>query len=181
MITIDLGNIEYFDGIKNEFIYEDGGVARFEYSLKAIYKWESQWKKPFLKGNLTREEWDSFYRIMALDDFDNKFMTDDVREQLVEYINEPQTATRFNNPETSQNGNKTPSRGKFYTAEEIYALMFMAGVDIEFENRNVNRLLVILSIISSYNSPPKKMTKQEIYKQNAELNAKRKMELKTRG
>src|SRR5690606_39800968 len=61
----------------------------------------------------------------------------------------------FNTRESSQNGNK----GKIYTAEEIYAMMFMEGIDIEFENRNLNRLMTMLRIIGNYKVPPKKMTR----------------------
>jgi hypothetical protein len=62
MIAIDLGTIEYYDDINNEFVYDKGGIVRFEYSLKVLYDWEGKWKKPFLKGGLTDEEQMDFYR-----------------------------------------------------------------------------------------------------------------------
>lgn len=178
MITIDLGTIEYYDSGSNQFVYDKGGIVRFEYSLKVIYDWESKWKKPFLKGNLTRDESLDFYMLMALDPIDKKFITEDVMLVLSKYIGESHTATTFTSSETGTSG---ISKGKVYTAEELYALMITANVPIEFENRNLNRLLVILRVISAYNSPPKKMSKQDIYKQNAELNRQRKEMLKTKG
>ena len=54
MITLNLGTIEYWDG--KQFHLEEGGIGRFEYSLKTLYDWEAKWKKPFLKGELTEEE-----------------------------------------------------------------------------------------------------------------------------
>lgn len=181
MITIDLGTIEYYDGNLNEFVYDEGGIVRFEYSLKVLYDWEGKWKKPFLKGELTDNEWLDFYMMMALDPIEERFMTENVMRMLAEYISDSNTATTFTSIDNGQNGNKTSSKGKLYTAEELYAMMFEAGIDIEFETRNLNRLLVILRIISSHNSPPKKMSKNDVYRQNASLNAQRKAQMKTKG
>lgn len=181
MITIDLGTIEYFDGSTNSFSYEKGGVVRFEYSLKALYEWEGRWRKPFLKGELTEKELVDFYMTMAMDPIEEKFLTHDVMMILADYIKDTNTATTFSSGPEGQNGNNPLSKKKLYTAEELYAMMFSAGVSIEWETRNLNRLFVVLNIIGSYNNPPKKMSKQDIMKQNASLNAQRKAKLKTKG
>jgi hypothetical protein len=181
MISIDLGTIEYFDDTKNEFSYDAGGIVRFEYTLKVVYDWESRWRKPFLKGGLTDRELIDFYMMMALDPIKEHFLTMDVQKILAEYIADQNTATTFSAGPEGQNGNAGFTRGKAYTAEELYALMFQAQIPLEFENRNLNRLLTILRIIASYNSPPKKMSQQDILRQNAALNAQRKAQLKTRG
>lgn len=179
VITIDLGTIEYYDGNINQFVYDKGGIVRFEYSLKAIYEWENKWRKPFLKGKLTERELIDFYMTMALDPVKEEFMTNEVVDRLSNYISDSNTATVFPSNQEGQNGNKQTS--KFHTAEELYALMFMANIPIEFENRNLNRLLVILRIMNVYNAPPKKMAKSDIYRQNAQLNAARKKQLNTKG
>jgi hypothetical protein len=181
MITINLGKHEYYDSESNQFIYEDGGIVRFEYSLKVLYDWEGKWRKPFLKGGLTDNEWFDFCMMMAIDPIDEKFMTNDVIEILSKYVEDSNTATVFNSTQQSQNGNNMSSKGKFYTSEEIYALMVTANVPMEFETRNLNRLLTILKIISSHNSPPKKMSKQDIYKYNTNLNAQRKAKMNSKG
>lgn len=181
VITIDLGNIEYFDDAKNEFIYDEGGIVRFEYSLKVLYDWESKWKKPFLKGELTEQELIDFYMMMALDPIEERFLTSEVMSELAEYIQSTNTATTFATSNSGQNDNNFSNRSKIYTSEELYALMISAGVPIEFENRNLNRLFIILKIIGTYNNPPKKMNKQDILKQNSNLNAQRKAMMKTRG
>lgn len=178
MITIHKQPIEYYDSSKNQFEYDDGGVARFEYSLKVVYDWEAAWRKPFLKGEYEDHELMDFYMRMAIDPIDPSFITTDVAIQLSNYIQDTQTATTFSSGQNGQNGNK---KSKLYTAEELYALMFSAGVPIEFENRNLNRLMTILRIISSYNNPPKKMDKNEILRQNKSINAQRKAQMKTRG
>lgn len=181
VITIDLGTIEYYDGVAKQFVYDEGGIVRFEYSLKVIYDWESKWRKPFLKGELNDKELIDFYMTMALDPIKEKFITYDVIEELSKYISDSHTATTFSSFEEGQNGNSIASKSKVYTAEELYALMFTANVPLEFETRNLNRLLIIMRIMSSYNAPPKKMSKADIYKQNASLNAARKEAMKTKG
>lgn len=178
MISIDLGVIEHYDDTQNMFIYETGGVVRFEYSLKALYDWEFKWRKPFLKGNITQEELIDFYITMALDPIDAKFINNDVSNILAKYISDSNTATTFTSDNNETGGFNNNKR---YTSEELYALMILENVPIEFENRNLNRLLTILRVISTYKAPPKKMSKQDIYKQNAELNRKRKEEMKTKG
>ena len=178
LITIDLGQIEYYDESKNEFITEIGGVVRFEYSLKAIYEWEHKWRKPFLKGNLSREEYMDFYMLMALDPVDVKFIDDSVAMKLSKYISDSGTATVFNTMGDSSGGRKS---SKIYTSEELYALMALENIPIEFENRNLNRLLTILRVIASYKEPPKKMSKEAIVKQNSELNRLRREQMKTKG
>lgn len=176
MITIDLGTIESYDSNANQFVYDEGGVVRFEYSLRAVYDWESKWRKPFLKGNLTEQESIDFYMTMALDPVKAEFMTPVVIDALSKYVSDSNTATTFSSIQEGGSGKSKP-----YTAEELYALMIMENIPLDFENRNLNRLLTILRIISSYKSPPKKMSKQDIYKQNAELNRQRREQMKTKG
>ena len=180
VITLDLGTIEYYDSGSNQFMYEEGGIVRFEYSLKVVYDWEAKWLKPFLKGGLTNEEMVDFYKMMALDPMDERFLTDGVMMKLSEYVSNTPTATTFSSP-GSQNGNQTSRGTKVYTAEEIYALMFSAQISLEFENRNLNRLLTILRIIATYNEEPKKMSQEDIMRQNRELNAQRRAQLKSKG
>jgi hypothetical protein len=181
MITIDLGMIEYYDGKSNEFVYDEGGIVRFEYSLKVLYDWESKWRKPFLKGGLTDDEQIDFFMMMALDPIKKEFLTRDVMKTLSDYITDTNTATTFTTLPEDEGGKATVNKSKLYTAEEIYALMFSSGIPLEFENRNLNRLLTILRIISTHNTPPKKMSKQDVLKQNASLNAQRKAMLKSKG
>lgn len=172
--------MDYYDSESNQFVYEEVGIVRFEYSLKVLYEWEGKWRKSFLKGELTDDEWVDFCSMMALDPIDKKFITDDVVNILSKYVSDSSTATTFSSRE-GQNGSKGSTKGKLYTAEEIYALMVMANIPIEFEHRNLNRLLVILRVIQSYNAKPEKMSKQDVYRQNAQLNAARKKQMQTKG
>lgn len=183
MIRIDLGTLESYDSEANEFIPIVGGIVRFEYSLKVLYDWEGRWKKAFLndKIKLTKEEIIDFYCRMALDPFDTRFLNKEVMDKLSHYIADSSTATTFSSGGQTNGNVKRNRAGKVYTAEEIYALMFNARIPLEFEHRNLNRLLVILKVISINNSPPKPMSKADIYNQNARLNAERKARYNTKG
>lgn len=176
-----MGTIEYYDDENSKFVYEEGGVVRFEHTLRVMYEWEGRWKKPFLKGDLTQEELVDYFISMALDPIDQKFLSEQVMKLLSEYIGDTQTATTFTSNLEGSKARTPSNQPKTYSAEELYALMFSAGIDIAFENRNLNRLLVVLRIISTQNEPPKKMSKADILRQNAALNAQRKAQLKTKG
>lgn len=179
MITIDLGELEYYNGDDNTFETEVGGKVSFEYSLRAVYNWEGRWKKPFLKGDVNEIEMIDFYKEMALEKIDERFITEDVMVILAQYISNPSTATTFSS--NNVDGGKNTVNGKIHTAEELYALMIMSNIPLEFETRNLNRLLTIMRIIGAKNSPPKKMNREDILKQNSQLNAERKKKFNTKG
>lgn len=172
--------LEYYDEVNSEFVYEPGGIVPFEYTLKNIYDWEAKWKKPFFKGELTDEELTDFYLTMALIPTNEKFLSKEVRLQLNDYIKDEQTATTFTSHENGS-GKSRFVKPKTHTAEELYAMMFAAGIPLEFENRNLTKLMIILRIISTQNEPPKKMSKQDILRQNADLNRQRRQQMKTKG
>lgn len=178
MLTIDLGVLEHYNDESNTFDEEIGGVVNFEYSLKAIYDWEGKWKIPFKPEDLSVEQILDFYLHMADRPFNPRFITTQIAKQLANYITSTNTATTFSKLE-GQNGNKGPS--KLTTAEEIYAEMFSANIPLDFENRNLNRLMTILRVMSAKNAPPKKMSREDVLRQNASLNAQRKAAMKTKG
>lgn len=181
MITIDLGTIETFNSETNMFEYHEGGIVNFEYSLRVMYEWEGYWKVPFLniKDSHSDRQMTDFYMRMASKPINPMFLTPSVTKKLSEYINSSPTATTFQNNKPDPGPKvKTP---KVYTAEEIYSLMFQAGIPLEFENRNLNRLMVILRIISISNNPSKKMSRSEILQRNSRINEERKRKYNTKG
>lgn len=180
MIYITSEPIETYDSESNTFKYSDVQTVRFEYSLKAIYNWEGKWQKPFLKGEHTGEQWIDFYLDMALDPVDVTFFTEKILLELARYITSTNTATKFNTYGQEAAG-QTIKKGKFETSEEIYSMMITAGIPIEFEERNFNRLMVILKIHSNAHNPPKKMSKEDVMKQNANLNEQRKKQMQSKG
>lgn len=180
MITINVQPMEYYDEANNEFFNYPVKYVEFEYSLKAINAWEEVYRIPFLSQKFASS--DSrlihFYTLMAKEEnLDAIYITDEVKRILGKYIIDTPTATTFNN----QNGSNPRASGKSHTAEEIYAMMFMNGIPLSFEEKNFNKLLVILRVISVYSSPQEKMSKQDIIRQNIDLNEQRKREMNTRG
>lgn len=154
-----------------------GGTYRFEHSLKAIARWEEFWKLPYLSNadRFTREQTLSYYCCMCEDaTIDYRLINHDVEKVLIDRINDRATAT------TIQNGSSGPS-AKVVTSEEIYANMAMAQVPYSCEDWHFNRLLMVLTIIGDKHSPKKKMSREEIYAQNRDLNERRKKELNTKG
>lgn len=184
MITIEVEDVEWYDDAKGQFEMVKGGPVRFEYSLLAISEWESIYKKPFLKvtidgtTDVTEEEMIHLFHLMALDPVSRESLRyEGVYTKLSEYMSDDVTATTFSK---NQNGNRRVSP-KVYTSEQIYAMMFMNGIPLEWENRNLNRLMVILNVVGSYNDPQKKMTRKETALSNAQINAQRKKQLNTKG
>ena len=180
MITLTLEKIELYDSEKNEFFYLPTKTVNFEYSLLAMANWESKWKTPFLSyvPNGHDHMMLDFYLMMCEDKtLTYEYLTPSVIVALAKYMKDEQSATTVN----SQNENKSKGSGKVYTSEVIYAFMAMNGIDIIHETRNLNRLMTIINVISSYNSPPKKMSQQEILAQNNKLNEERKRAMNTRG
>lgn len=56
------------------------------------------------------------------------------------------------------------------TAEVTYASMFSFGLPLELEHWHYNRLITLLAVCADLQSPPEKMSKQEIFRQQQEQN-----------
>lgn len=179
MLTIKFTGEEYYDEESNTFIAFEERESTFEFTLKAVAEWEAKWNVPFLSTELKKTDirlLDFFLMMSSDSDLPVEYLTEPIVDRLSEYLSDPQSPTKF----SSQNEDKSKN-GKVHTADEIYAMMFMNHIPIEFEDRNLNRLLGILRIISVYSNPPKKMSRQEVLAQNAKLNAERKAKYNTRG
>ena len=176
MIEITIGEGEFFDERTEEFVSVPGKTFRFEHSLKSVSKWEQKHNIPFLSNNRkTHEQLLDYYMFMCLDKgLERRHINQTVSDQLLEYIKSTPSATNIKR----QQG---PPSSRIVTSEVLYALMFMSGVDKECENWHIHRLMTVLEVIGDYNSPKKKMTKNDIRKQNASLNEQRKKQLKTKG
>lgn len=175
MLTIVTSEKQLYDEDRNEFIYLKGNVYHFEHSLKAIFDWEGIHQKPFLNPIVehTDEERLDYYKHMCMETLDVKMLSTDNIKQISDYINSSQSATTVS--ATKSIGSK-----KILTAEIIYAIMADAGIPFSCEDWNINRLLILLNIISERRNP-KKMSQEETYKQNRDINAQRRKNLNSRG
>lgn len=78
------------------------------------------------------------------------------------------TATVISSSDDNDRNSRT-----IMTSEVIYAWMANAGIPFECDKWNVNRLLMLVSVISEFNKPRKQMSEAEILRRQREINQKR--------
>lgn len=183
MIEIKIPKVELFDEKKEEFITIPETTLQLEHSLISLSKWEQKWHKPFLGMNekKTKEEMFDYIRCMTLtkdvDPIVYQFISPKILNEIFDYIEDPMTATWFNN----ENQKKTGRKNRVVTNELIYCWMVMLGIPVQFEEWHLNRLMTLIRVINAENTPAKKMSKKEIQAQNARINAARRAKYKTKG
>ena len=171
--------MEFYDEDNNEFIMFNEQVLQLEHSLVSISKWESKWHVPFLDGkDKTLEQIIDYVRCMTITqnvkpEVYNR-LTEDNLKAINDYIENPMTATTFSDI------NQRPSR-EIITSEIIYYWMVSFNIPFECQKWHLNKLLTLIKVCNIKNSPPKKMSRQEILSRNRALNEARKKNLNTRG
>lgn len=178
MLKIDIPGYEFYDEVNNEFITTDTQSITLEHSLISISKWEMKWNKPFLSSEKNNEEILDYIKCMNInsnvsDDIYHRLTNDNLQE-INNYINAPMTATTFNERKTSSNK-------EVVTSELIYYWMISFNIPMECQKWHINRLLTLVKVCSIKNSPPEKMSKQELMRRNKQLNAERRKQLNSRG
>ena len=179
MLKITIPEMEFYDEDNNEFITFNEQVLQLEHSLVSISKWESKWHIPFLDGkDKTLEQIIDYVRCMTITqnvkpEVYNR-LTEDNLKAINDYIENPMTATTFSDI------NQRPSR-EIITSEIIYYWMVSFNIPFECQKWHLNKLLTLIKVCNIKNSPPKKMSRQEILSRNRALNEARKKNLNTRG
>lgn len=187
MLILKLEGEEFWDDKKEEFVYSDPIEVKMEHSLVSINKWESKYHVPFLgrEHEKTPEEFIDYIRFMIL----SKNADDDVIRRIVtskkymteikNYMDDTMTATTFS--KSQQRAARINQGGEYITAELIYYWMVALQIPFECEKWHINKLLTLVQVCNLKNSPPKKMSKNEIYAQNRALNAARRAKYNTKG
>lgn len=184
VITIPAAkSVECFDESKQEFVIKPGTkeqTLQLEHSLVSLSKWESKWCRPFLsKPPSTLEEIIDYIKCMTItknvDPEVYNHLTEENVNQIKEYINAPMTATTFCDEK------KTKQNREIVTSELIYYWMISLQIPSDYEKWHINRLLTLIRVCNIKNQPPKKMSRSEIMRRNAALNAARKRQLNTNG
>ena len=181
MKTIIIPAADYFDEENEKFITTKEHKLVIEHSLVSISKWESKWKKPFISNeDKTVEELQDYVRCMTLtqnvDENVYKIIPASILNEVIEYMNDTMSATWFSDINKNNGRN-----GETITSELIYYWMTAANIPIECQKWHLNRLMTLIRIAGEKNQPPKKMSKNDILKQNKSLNAMRRARAKSRG
>ena len=180
MLQITVPGVELYDEKNNEFLYLKERTLQLEHSLVSLSKWESKWCKPFIsKNNKTDEEVKDYVRCMTITqnvepDVYNR-LTRQNYDEIEAYINAPMTATTF------KEGRLGKKSGGVVTNEIIYYWMVSLNIPMCREKWHLNRLLTLIRVCNEKNAPSKKMSKSEIMKQNAAMNAARRQRLNSKG
>lgn len=180
MLQITVPGVELYDEKNEEFIYTEERTLQLEHSLVSLSKWESKWCKPFIsKDNKTTEEVVDYVRCMTITqnvepDVYTR-ITEQQYDEIERYINAPMTATTF------KEGRLGKKSGGIVTNEIIYYWMVSLGISKEYEEWHLNRLLTLIRVCNEKNAPQKKMSRSEIMKNNAALNAARRQKLNSKG
>ena len=181
MLEIRIDGKEFWNQEKEEFVNTKGITLRLEHSLISVSKWEAKYKRPFLSdGPKTLQETYDYISFMSLDRNVNmtelEGITEEDYKKILDYIHDTMTATKI-----TQNAKNNSKSSHALTSEEIYYDMTALNIPFECEKWHLNRLLTLIQIASIKNEPPKKMSKGEIYRQNAELNKARRAKYRSKG
>lgn len=159
-LTIRLDDAEYWDEVKEEFISNPGKEVTFRYTLKNLDKWESKYEKRFIDNddNIEKEELLDFIQIICDEDLDIGMLSQENMEEILRYLKHTPSATVL---PKSRNSGTGYSRKKIFTSEIIYGYMALNHIPFSWEDRNLNKLIMLLNCVGSLQEPPKKMSKAE--------------------
>lgn len=189
MLTIEIPSREFFIPDKNEFLQIKGRTLQLEHSLISISKWESKWKKAFLKKDpeRTEEQMLDYVRCMILtQNVDPKVYLNidaDLMNQINEYINDPMTATVINKIVDGKGSNGGAGRDTV-TSELIYYWMVALQIPFECQKWHLNRLLTLIDVCHVKNKPPEKLNEAQRRAQASRwsaINAARRAKTGSRG
>lgn len=185
-ILIPEQHYEFYDEVKETFlppINIKETKIQIEHSLISVRKWEQKWQKPFLQDTeKTYEEITDYIRCMTLthgiDQEVYHWIPEKVIKEIIEYINNPMTATWFSKSDLI--GAQKNSR-EVVTAEIIYYWMITLNIPIEFQKWHLNQLLTLIKVVNIKNGKPKKVNKRDAARERAALNKKRREQFKSNG
>ena len=180
MLRITIPAAELWDEVNQEFVSTKEQTLQLEHSLVSLSKWESKWNKAFLgKQEKTNAETLDYVRCMTITQNVKpdvyRCLTSENINQINDYIDAPMTATHFSNEQQGGVNRET------VTSELIYYWMIALNIPFECQKWHLNRLLTLIKVCNIKNTPPKKMSRQQIMSRNAALNAARRKQMNSRG
>lgn len=181
MLRLSLPKLEVWNEKLEEFENIGGGEIELEHSLYTVAAWEAKWKKPFAnKSGLKHDELlDYIMNFMCQTKDVSKdvwlSLTEKQIKQITEYMEDSMTATTVKH----QNGSRKKS--SIVTSELIYFYMAQFGIPFEYEHWHLNRLMTLIDVCAEKSAPPKKMSKTDAAKQQAEQNVRMRALLGSKG
>lgn len=160
-LTIKLEDVELYDEETSTFITRPGKEVVFRYTLRNLDKWETKHEKRFIDNfdNISPEEILDFIQCICDESIDLNVLTQKDYDQIIEYLKHTPSATTM--PNKSGSAVSGFSRKKIFTSEIIYAHMALNHIPFSWEDRNLNKLIMLLNCVGSLQEPPKKMTRAE--------------------
>ncbi len=175
-LYIEVDSLSLFDEENQRFIDRPKQKVEFRYTLKNLDEWESKHKKRFLDNkDLTDEELLDFVKIMCTDkNFDFNRLDVDQYNRIIQYVyKDVPSATVL---PKSKKKSKAGQRQSVFTSEILYAHMAINGIPFEWENRNLNKLMLLINTVNSLQSPPEKMSKTESMEEQRSIIEQRRAE-----
>lgn len=179
-LEIDVPGVELFDEENCKFIQLKPQHLTLMHSLLSVSKWEAKWKTSFFeKEEKSAEEALDYVRCMTLEQNVDPLIYYQLTEaqmiQIRDYIKDPMSAWTLSKQ-------KSGGRKKILTSDRIYS--WMAALNIPFkecEKWHLNRLFALIDAANEENTPPKMMSKEEIYAENRRINAANRAKFKSKG
>lgn len=173
MLTITIPAVsDGWDPVRHEFIQTKEITLQMEHSLLSLSKWESKWKKPFMSDDgRTYEETLDYFKCMTLTqnvpDDTYRAIKPDVISKILDYIQDPMTATTINHFQTKK------GKKEIVTSEIIYFWMTQYSIPfIPCEKWHLNRLMTLIEVCAIKNSN-EKMSRRDTLEYQRSLNAAR--------
>ena len=184
MLDFTISAKEIFNEETNEFIYTKEYKIQLEHSLISLQKWESLTHKKFLSDLVpkTNEDILLYIKCMTLNkvpDEAYKYLSNEEKNTIFKYINDPMTATVFN--DINSKSESDPLTSDKITAEIIYYYMVSYNIPMECRKWHLNQLLTLIRVCNIKNQPNKKIPINETINNYAAINARRRKQLNSRG
>jgi hypothetical protein len=180
MLNITVPGNEVYDESTGMLSTVNDVHLELEHSLVSLSKWEQSYEKSFLATvEKTEEELLGYIECMIMTPnypLDVMYhLTQDNLDEINHYINAKMTATTFSDPPGA------PKTREVITSELIYYWMTVFNIPFECQHWHLNRLFTLIRVCNIKQSKPKKQSRASAAQQRAELNAKRRAELGTKG
>ena len=184
MLDFTISAKEIFNEETNEFIYTKEYKIQLEHSLISLQKWESLTHKKFLSDLVpkTNEDILLYIKCMTLNkvpDEAYKYLSNEEKNTIFKYINDPMTATVFN--DINSKSESDPLTSDKITAEIIYYYMVSYNIPMECRKWHLNQLLTLIRVCNIKNQPNKKIPINETINNYAAINARRRKQFNSRG